>query len=132
MDNGIDSTVRSLENVFVYSQARFDPLSLCSAALTSGHLKLRADKRKPLERRTVRDQTGRNKGVLIKQIAQGLVKMISRRRWNRYKHIQAIGEFALRRGPTFRLVLRIQYLYKKSKAPNPCMWRSAYNIYGTF
>ena len=46
MDNGIDSAVSSLENGFVYCQARFDPSSLCSASLPFGFKKLRADKRR--------------------------------------------------------------------------------------
>ena len=85
MDNGIDSTFGSLENELVYCQARFDPLSLRSAPLTFGFKKLRANKRKPWGCRAVRDQTGGSRGVLIKQIAEGLMEIISRRRWN-YSH----------------------------------------------
>ena len=82
MDNGIDSTVSSLENEFVCCQAGFDPLSLCSAPLSFGFKKLRADKRKPRGWRAVRDQTGGSRGVLIKQIGEGLMKTVSRRRWS--------------------------------------------------
>ena len=81
MDNGVDSTVSSLENEFVYCQARFDPLSLCSAPLSFGFKKLGADKRKPWGWRAVRDQTGGSRGILINQIGEALIKKVSRRRW---------------------------------------------------
>ena len=68
MDNGIDSAVDSLENVFVHIQTRFNSLSLCSTPFTFDPKKLRADKRKSRVRKTVRDQTGGSKGVLIKLI----------------------------------------------------------------
>ena len=51
----------------------------CLSALLK---KLRADRRKPWGRWTVRDPTGGNRGVLIKQIAEGLMKIISTRRWS--------------------------------------------------
>ena len=82
MDNGIDRTVSSLENDFVYCHARFDPLSLCSAPLSFGFKKLRANKRKPQGWRAVGDQTGGSRGMLIKQIGEGLMKTVSRRRWS--------------------------------------------------
>ena len=62
MDKGIDSNVGSLKNVFVYSQARFDSFSLLSVPLTFGLKKLRADKRIPRGRGTVRDVPGGSRG----------------------------------------------------------------------
>ena len=82
MDNDIDSTVSSLENEIVHCQTTFDPLSLCSAPLSFGFRKLRADKRKPRGWRVVRDQTGGSRGMLNKQIGESLMKTVSRRRWS--------------------------------------------------
>ena len=72
MDNGSNSTVGRLENECVYCQVRFDPLSLRSAPLTFGLKKQRANKRKPMGCR----------GVLIKQITEGVMNSISRRGWS--------------------------------------------------
>ena len=63
----------------MYCQARFDPLPLRSAPLTCNFKKLRAYKRKLWGCRTVGDQIGGSRGVLIKHIAEGLMKIISRR-----------------------------------------------------
>ena len=52
--HGYDSTVGGLENVFVYCQGRFEPLSLCTVPLVIGLLKLWANKRKPHGQRTLR------------------------------------------------------------------------------
>ena len=56
-----------------------------SASLTFAFKKLGADKRKLWGRRAVRDQTGESRGVLIKQITDGLMEIISRGRWS-YSH----------------------------------------------
>ena len=57
-------------------------MSLRLAPLLFVFKKLRADKRKPRRWRAVRDQMGGSWGVLIKQIADGLMKIISRIRWS--------------------------------------------------
>ena len=53
-----------------------------SPPLSFGYKKLRDGKRKPWGRRTVRDQTGGSRGMLIKQIGEGLMKTVSTRRWS--------------------------------------------------
>ena len=55
---------------------------LSARRLSLGFKKLRADKTKPRGWRAVRDQTGGSRGVLIKQISEGLMKTVSRRRWS--------------------------------------------------
>ena len=66
MDNGIDRTVGSLKNGFVYYQARCDPLSLCSTPPFFSLKKLRAVKRNPWGLRAMRKQMVGSRGVLIK------------------------------------------------------------------
>ena len=75
MTNGIDSTVGDLENDCALS-GQCNQLSPRSAPLAFGHKKLRANKRKPRVLRAVGDQTGGSR------IAEGLMKIRSRRRWS--------------------------------------------------
>ena len=79
----MNSTVGSLENEFVHCQARFHPLSLRSAPLIwLQEAEGRQEKTTGMEGGKTRAQTGGSRGVLIQQIAEGLMEIISRRRWS--------------------------------------------------
>ena len=69
-----------MENEFVCCQARFEPFSVHPVPLMVGSKKPRAEERKPWEWRTLKNQMGGNRGILITRVTEIWLEVITRNR----------------------------------------------------
>ena len=77
MHNIVDKFVGRTKCLFVNEQSRLDPLSFSSSSFTLCLKKLGSNGREPRRRRTVGDFVTAGRGMLVKQVLEKEVELVS-------------------------------------------------------